>query len=207
MDNGTEKTIKAFNESVDEYYAKTLKLAPSVEESIKKFIRLIPRNGRILDAGCGPGRDSKRFSELGYSVTGIDLAEKMIAFARKVAPSVKFEVMDLRKLKFGDKSFDGVWANSSLIFVRKSEATSVLGELSRILKKGGCLFVRVKEGDGEGMSRDGRYGRTEKYSAFYRREEFIRMIEEKGFTVLLTESESVPYQYVSHPFIVAYCKK
>ncbi len=207
MEDEAARTRESFNVSADEYYARTARFLPLVEPSIQSFIKLIPRNGRILDAGCGPGRDAKRFSELGYNITGVDFAENMVAFARRLVPTAKFSVMDIRRMDFDDGSFDGVWANNSLIFIKKAEFPSVITEMSRILKKGGCMFVRVKEGDGEGMEKDGRYGDLQKYSAYYRRDELVKMFEDEGLTVLLTKSESYPYEYMTHPFIMAYCKK
>ena len=137
----------------------------------------------------------------------MDLAEKMLDFARRLAPSVEFRVMDLRKLDFADGTFDGVWANSSLIFIKKKEAGLALGELCRVTKNGGCIFLRFKEGKGEGMAVDRRYGEAEKYTAYYTREELIRLVESSGFSVMLTERQGISYEYMTHPFIIAYCKK
>ncbi len=207
MDDDTRKTVESFNLTADAYCAKTAILAPYNEPSIMKFISMLPRNGRILDAGCGPGRDSRRFSELGYSVTGVDLAEKMVELARRLSPSCAFSVMDIRKMEFPDASFDGVWMNTSMIFVRKSDASGVIAEASRVLKDGGRMFVRVKEGEGEDMAVDRRYGDMEKYTAYYGRDELLSMLKSAGLEVLSCESESVPYQYITHPFIAVYCRK
>jgi ubiquinone/menaquinone biosynthesis C-methylase UbiE len=207
MDADTKKTVDSFNACVEQYYNNISRLAPLVEPSIQKFIRLIPRNGKILDAGCGPGRDSRRFSELGYSVVGVDLADRMVAFAKRLAPSVDFRVMDIRSMEFPDASFDGAWANSSLMFMKKKDAPRALRELHRVMKKGGCMFLRFKEGEGEGMAVDKRYGDAEKYTAYYGRDELIKLIEGSGFSVMLTDRESPPYQYATHSFITAYCKK
>ncbi len=49
-----------------------------MESLYRPFLELVPGDGRILDAGCGSGRDTKAFLERGYQVTAIDASGKMI---------------------------------------------------------------------------------------------------------------------------------
>jgi 2-polyprenyl-3-methyl-5-hydroxy-6-metoxy-1,4-benzoquinol methylase len=53
-----------------------------IDSSVKWLSSLIPANGKILDLGCGPGLYAKRFSDMGYTVTGMDFSKRSIAYAK-----------------------------------------------------------------------------------------------------------------------------
>ena len=68
----------------------------------------IPEHGKILDLACGKGRHAKYLNSLGYNVTGIDLSENSIAYAKQFEnDSLHFEVHDMCKPY--NKQFDAVF--------------------------------------------------------------------------------------------------
>ena len=111
------------------------------------FLALLPAGARILDAGCGSGRDSLAFLALGYAVTAFDGAAAM---AEMAARHIRRPVL---RLRFQDVNFnaefDGVWASRSLLHVARREMPGVLGRLTRALKPGGVLYASFMLGDGE----------------------------------------------------------
>ena len=120
----------------------------------EKFLKLIPENSHILDAGCGSGRDTKNFMDLGYTVTAIDGSEKMCELAGEYA-NIKVHHMQFQEIKWEDE-FDGIWASASLLHVPSSEIDMVLAKLKKSLKENGILYSSFKYGDFEG-ERNGRY--------------------------------------------------
>src|SRR5262245_5024139 len=116
------------------------------------FLALVPAGGRILDAGCGSGRDSLAFMARGYQVLAIDGAAAMVRAA--AAASVPAGRLRLQEVDF-DAKFDGVWACASLLHVPRVEILEVLGRLARALRPGGVMYLSFKRGDGE-VWRDGR---------------------------------------------------
>jgi SAM-dependent methyltransferase len=111
----------------------------------------------ILDFGCGPGRDLKRFAELGHVPVGLEGGEAFAAMARNYSGCEvwrqNFIALDLPPARF-----DGIFANASLFHVPSAVLPRVLGELHATLKPGGVLFASNPRGQNqEGMSR-GRYG-------------------------------------------------
>ncbi|MBI2598308.1 MAG: class I SAM-dependent methyltransferase, partial [Candidatus Diapherotrites archaeon] len=83
-----------------------------VEEKLEEMIAgIVKENGhaKILDIGCGPGRDAKYFSEQGLDVTGIDLTSNFVKMASKNVPNATFKHMDMRSLDFPEDTFDGIW--------------------------------------------------------------------------------------------------
>lgn len=123
----------------------------SMEPDLADFLRFIDtiKGRKILDAGCGPGAHSLYFHERNYEVTGIDVVEPFLQHARTICPGATFINMDLRKIIFPDKHFDGIWSCASLLHIPKKELTEVLTQFKRILKNSGMLYVSVKQGQGE----------------------------------------------------------
>jgi SAM-dependent methyltransferase len=112
---------------------------------------------RILDFGCGPGRDLATFRALGHDPVGLDGSAALAALAREHSGCEVWE-QDFLALKLPRGHFDGVFANASLFHVPSRELPRVLGELHAALKLRGVLFSSNPRGDNEeGWSR-GRYG-------------------------------------------------
>jgi ubiquinone/menaquinone biosynthesis C-methylase UbiE len=54
-----------------------------LEPLYQRFLRHVRPGGRILDAGCGPGRDALAFADRGYEVVAFDASEAMVRLARE----------------------------------------------------------------------------------------------------------------------------
>lgn len=141
------KTIGVYDTIADDYARKIDAYAPHLER--EKFVSLIPSSARILDAGCGPGRDCEYFVKQGLMVIGVDLSIKLLDIAKKRVPKASFLKQDLRMLDFPLSSFDGIWACASLHHLKRDEVPNVLQRFNQLLKSGGILFISVKEGNGE----------------------------------------------------------
>lgn len=114
------------------------------------FLRHIPEGGRILDLGCGSGRDSLEFLRKGYSVEAIDGSSELARLASEyIGQTVR--CMDFEELDY-EAEFDGVWACASLLHASKSLLPSVLGKIHRALVPGGILYFSFKRGDSERMA-------------------------------------------------------
>jgi 8-oxo-dGTP diphosphatase len=159
----------------------------SLDGAHEDFARAIVGNAptqrfRILDAGCGPGRDSKWFHERGFQTIGVDLSAGMLAEARRRAPDVDFRQADLRSLDFPDGYFDGIWCSASLLHVKRSDVPLVLKSFNRLLGHG-YLWLAVKAGQGEAIV-DGDYGpNTPRAFTYFSRFELELYLERAGFDV------------------------
>jgi 2-polyprenyl-3-methyl-5-hydroxy-6-metoxy-1,4-benzoquinol methylase len=126
----------------------------TIDHIYERFVPHLPDGGMVLDAGCGSGRDSKRFLEMGYQVTAFDMSSEMVKHAASLTG------LDVRQMTFDQVAwkdrFDGAWACASLLHVPKAEITAAIERLLAALKPGGVLFCSFKKGDGERMV-DGRF--------------------------------------------------
>jgi len=129
---------------------------------------------RILDFGCGPGRDLKAFKELGYEAIGLEGAERFVELARNYS-SCEVWQQDFLQLKLPAEHFDGIFANAALFHVPSQELPRVLKELWATLKWNGVLFSSNPRGANEEGWSGGRYG------VFYNLERWRELVTAAGF--------------------------
>jgi SAM-dependent methyltransferase len=129
---------------------------------------------RILDFGCGPGRDLKIFRDLGHEAIGLEGAERFVELARDYSGCVVWQ-QDFMKLDLPPEFFDGIFANASLFHVPSQELPRVLRELRAALKPAGVLFSSNPRGDNEEGWNGGRYG------CYYNLETWRSLVTAAGF--------------------------
>lgn len=108
----------------------------------------------LLDIGCGPGRDLKYFSSLGYDVTGIEPSKILAQFARKHSGARVIE-NTIQALKT-EQQFDGIWACASLLHVPSDQLVIAFNKIAQVTKVNGVIYCSFKYGDFEG-ERNGRF--------------------------------------------------
>ena len=118
------------------------------------FLELLPENARILDFGCGSGRDAKYFLEQGYMVDAIDGSlELCIAASDYTGLNVKH--MLFQELN-ENEMYDGIWACASVLHVEKVKLPDIIHKMSTATKANGIIYLSFKYGNFEG-ERHGRY--------------------------------------------------
>jgi tellurite methyltransferase len=106
---------------------------------------------RVLDAGCGGGRNLIYFLRCGYYVCGVDQSREAIDQVRTIAstlaphlPMDNFRVETVERMSFADESFDVVISSAVLHFARDEEQWQMMvREMWRVLKQGGIFFARL----------------------------------------------------------------
>jgi SAM-dependent methyltransferase len=129
---------------------------------------------RILDFGCGPGRDLKVFRDLGHEAIGLDGAERFVELARDYSGCEVWH-QDFLKLALPPEFFDGIFANAALFHVPSRELPRVLRELWATLKAEGVLFSSNPRGENE----EGWNG--QRYGCYYNLETWRNLVTAAGF--------------------------
>jgi SAM-dependent methyltransferase len=129
-----------------------------VSQNIAALLRSIEGQPpfKILDFGCGPGRDLGAFEKLGHVAIGLEGSRRFVAMAKEQGHSVWEQ--DFLKLDLPESRFDGVFANASLFHVPSQELPRILLELRATLKPRGVLFSSNPCGQNEEGWNKGRYG-------------------------------------------------
>lgn len=124
---------------------------------IERFLALFAPKKKILDLGAGTGMLSEEMMDRHkLNVEAIDISREMVSIAKKQYPKLKILKMDLRKLNFRPSSFDGVFANYSLIHIPEKDVPDTLRGVGKVLKRGGYLYLALQEPVSK-MDRDGYY--------------------------------------------------
>jgi len=118
------------------------------------FLAYIPEEGRILDLGCGSGRDSRAFLDAGRSVTSLDGSPALCRAAQLLTGQEV--ICSLFQDYSPEGLYDGIWACASLLHLSKEDLLYTLRKYTAVLRPGGCFYMSFKKGDFSG-SRNGRF--------------------------------------------------
>lgn len=146
------ETIDYYNKNAESFVSGTLHA--DMSDSRGRFLKNVVPGGRILDAGCGSGRDSAAFIEAGYIVDAFDASEEICRIASGIL-GIPVECKRFEDLS-GSNEYDGIWACASLLHVQQEILPDVMRRLHRLLKPKGILYASFKEGAAERI-KDGRF--------------------------------------------------
>jgi SAM-dependent methyltransferase len=152
-----------------------------VSQNRAALIAAMPRNpGKILDLGCGPGRDLIAFKRQGHTAIGLDATPAFVEMAQQLSGCEVWQQSFLN-LDLPPESFDGIFANASLIHVPRAEMVRVLGDLWRSLVPGGAIVMSICRGDSEGyIARPTGY----RYVVGWEYATIAPCVEQAGFEIL-----------------------
>lgn len=160
-----EASVNARNETIKstttlDYYNKNAKKFISGTISVdfgtiqNRFLDKLHPGAKILDYGCGSGRDTKYFLEQGCKVTAIDGSQKLCKLASE------YTGIQVKHMLFQDldekEAYDGIWACSSILHVPANELQDIIKKMANALRAHGIIYTSFKYGTFEG-ERNGRY--------------------------------------------------
>ncbi|MFA6262271.1 MAG: class I SAM-dependent methyltransferase [Bacteroidia bacterium] len=108
-------------------------------------------NAKLLEIGCGPGNITKYLisKRPDFDTFGIDIAPKMIEFARQNNPTAHFAVMDSRQINTLDTKYDGIVAGFCLPYLSQTESNELIANAYELLNANGLIYLSFVEGDPE----------------------------------------------------------
>lgn len=150
--NFEKQTLNYYNKKTKEFVSGTVDVV--FTEIQDMFLQYVPDGGKILDFGCGSGRDIKYFLSKGYDVDATDGSEELCRIASNYS-GITVKHMLFEELDVVEK-YDGIWACASILHVEKRQLPGILKKIVAATKMGGVVYASFKYGDLEGM-RNGRY--------------------------------------------------
>lgn len=108
------------------------------------FLKLIPKHGKILDIGCGSGRDALYFKNLGFNVNAFDYSKNLVTLA-KLKTGLNIQHQSFYDLNATDK-YDGIWACASLLHCERNRLPEVIEKIIKALKNNGACYLSFKYG-------------------------------------------------------------
>ena len=150
MSEATEDTIAYYDRNAADFAGQTADL--NLGSLYDRFLAHVGAGGRILDAGCGAGRDTLAFAQRGYEVVAFDASPEMVRLARaRVGNRVMGNHMRFESVT-SLAEFDGIWTCASLLHVPECSFPDVAGRLAVALRPGGAWYMSFKSGSGQRMA-------------------------------------------------------
>ena len=166
-------------------------------EGTDAFIQKLPVGSRVLDVGCGSGVKSEYLIAHGLSLTGIDVSDKLLEIARREVPEGRFMALSMTELDSMQQTFDGVFAQASLLHIPKKDASLVVQKMAKRLVPRGFLYIAVKEAHKgrpeEEVVREHDYGQKfERFFSYFTVPELETYLVDAGLETVLTLRNQSP---------------
>jgi SAM-dependent methyltransferase len=137
-------SVDYYNQNAQVFFDRTINA--DVHHGYAKFLPHLTPKARILDAGCGSGRDSLYFREHGFDIVAFDASIEMVKLSSHLLGSPTLHLR-FQELTFREE-FDAVWASASLLHIAYNELPDVLQKLHLALKPESILYATFKYGHG-----------------------------------------------------------
>lgn len=193
-----EETIRIYDAKAGDYASRFTVEEPS--ESLRNFMALLPKGGRVLDWGCGPATSSHHLRKAGFAPDPLDASAEMVAMAReRYGLDARLGTFDS---PLPQQNYHGVWANFSLLHTSRDDLPNHLQSLNDALLPDAVFHIGMKRGKGESRDRFGRF------YTFYETAELTGLLEAAGFEVLaITEGEEAGLAGSIEPFVIVLSRK
>ena len=167
------------------------------QEGTDRFISFLPQGASVLDVGCGSGVKSKYLRARELAAVGIDISENLLAIARRESPDGDFRKLSMLELEQVPETFDGVFAQASLLHIAKADAPTAVRKMAGRAKPGGFVYVAVKEArpdqPEERIEKESDYGfEYERFFSYFSMEELKRYFSDAGLETVFEDRKSSP---------------
>ncbi len=158
-------------------------------EGTDAFVKELPSGAHVLDVGCGSGVKSKYLAKHGLHVVGIDISDKLLEIARRETPEAEFRELSMYDLDSTSETFDGIFAQASLLHIPRRDAGAVVKKMADRLTPDGFLYLAVKETRSdkpeEGVFKEDGYD-YERFFSYFTMDELEQYLADAGLKIVLS---------------------
>lgn len=154
-------TLDYYQRNAKDFFSQTINV--DMQNVYQPFLEYLPKphlanQQKILDVGCGSGRDSVFFANQGFEVVAIDGSKSLIELAQQTDTRIDWQCLRFDEIakQSWQNQFTGIWACASLLHMPFDDLPKILNDLIRCLKSDGILYASFKYGDSE-REKDGRF--------------------------------------------------
>ncbi len=130
------------------------------------------RNLKVVEIGCGNGRDAKEIIKYTNDYLGVDFSEKLIEIAKQNVPETNFKIADIEEFSFPD-NVDIIFSFASLLHSDKNKIKIIFERARNALNKGGIFYISLKYGGYHKETKNNSFGTRTYY--FYTPELIARL--------------------------------
>jgi len=145
------KKIERVYDSLAKEYADTFSddhnKKPQDREILVRFAKEIGNRRPVWDLGCGPGQTTRYLKNLGLTISGLDLSEKLLEQARTLHPDIHFQKGNILDLEFEDNSIAGIVAFYAIVHFTEEQVEQAFREVFRVLQPGGTFLFTFHIGE------------------------------------------------------------
>lgn len=154
-------TLDYYQRNAKDFFSQTINV--DMQNVYHPFLEYLPKTHlsnqqKILDVGCGSGRDSVFFANKGFEVVAIDGSKSLIELAQQTDTRIDWQCLRFDEIakQSWQNQFTGIWACASLLHMPFDDLPKILNDLLSCLRPTGILYASFKYGDNE-REKDGRF--------------------------------------------------
>lgn len=181
-DEYLDSTIAAYNKNARVYSDRPHQVYHI--NSLDWLTSQLEPNSKVLELGCGGGRDTHYLHEKGLEVVGTDFSEGLISIAKSKYPDCQYKKMDMRNIEFPSSHFNAVLAWASMLHLKPEDLTRTLKEVYRVLLSGGILVATFKIGTKTGLMESKSMPGEKRYFTHYQKHELLEKFNQVGFDLI-----------------------
>ena len=192
-----KESIETFNKTALAYQNKFMNL-DLYNETYDMFCDMVKvKAPKILEIGTGPGNITQYLLKKhpDFNITGIDLAENMVALAKQSAPKANFRVMDCRDISTLNHKFDAIMCGFCMPFLNKTECYKLIYDCAQLLNTGGILYISTMEEDDahtSGFETTSFSGDKRIFFNYHKQTDLRQSLINNGFEIISATTQKYP---------------
>lgn len=177
------KIKSAYNKVADQLVVEWKNRNAIFHDRLDSFASCLKPGDRLLDVGCGFGRDVVFFSERGILAKGIDISDSMIEIGRAQYGEINIIESDLfRFIESEKEKYQGIWIRGVLFHYEKNELIRIFSGVRYLVEQGSLLYIQTTRRNGKIKKTISTTYETLHYY-FHTKDEYLDILTKYGFTL------------------------